>query len=265
MLKQTRTFDVLVVGEQPALRNRLAETLKEHRCTQCSGGADAYARIRRERFDVVVADTELSDIDGLSLVGLLSELRDRPKVILLAEELAGTWVRHAFKRGAYDVMPRAFDSEEIRRIVAKAADQRADERSGVDAASQVARERHDARDILTGLLSRGEFSLALQRLRKRIAGETGHVSVLLFDIDGFREINAAYSRKAADALLTHFAHALRDVAGNARPLARIGADRFAMALGETDSAAAMPSSRRRRSIRSSPRRRSPPASSMPPA
>ena len=99
----------------------------------------------------------------------------------------------------------------------------------------VAEVRRQARtDELTGLLNRRAFGTELERALEN-RGPTEMVSVLMFDLDRFKEVNDALGHGVGDMLLTligpRVAGALRD--GDV--LARLGGDEFAVILtGHTD-------------------------------
>jgi diguanylate cyclase (GGDEF)-like protein len=88
-------------------------------------------------------------------------------------------------------------------------------------------------DLLTGLHNRryvlGELDKALQRSRR-----TGHrFSVVLFDLDGFKQINDTQGHTAGDAVLKQAATALQGICREGDVLGRYGGDEFLLvAFGE---------------------------------
>lgn len=83
-------------------------------------------------------------------------------------------------------------------------------------------------DRLTGLGSRREAERQMQRLSKH----KGSVCILLFDIEGFREINDRQGTLFGDKLLQALAHTLRAKFTDEGTLFRWGADEFlAIAVG----------------------------------
>ena len=100
-------------------------------------------------------------------------------------------------------------------------------------------------DALTGLANRRRFDEALLRAWRR-AGRTGEpVSLLMMDIDHFKEINDALGHAAGDRALAAFGQFLSPFARRPEDLAaRIGGEEFAIVLAGTDAGGAAVVARR---------------------
>jgi diguanylate cyclase (GGDEF)-like protein len=83
-------------------------------------------------------------------------------------------------------------------------------------------------DELTGLANRSQFHNCLSQA---CGDETGRDGVLLLiDLDRFKEVNDSLGHAAGDACLKEMAQRLATVCGQARMVARIGGDEFAVLL-----------------------------------
>lgn len=86
-------------------------------------------------------------------------------------------------------------------------------------------------DPLTGCLNRFAFSERLQaQLRHVHEGEQAAVSLVLFDLVGFKAINDTYGHPAGDELLVWTANALHQLVRPGDSVARLGGDEFALIL-----------------------------------
>ncbi len=108
------------------------------------------------------------------------------------------------------------------------------ERKGAEAAL-----RHQAsHDALTGLPNRALLHECLDRVL-RAAQVTGQpVSLLLLDLDRFKEVNDTLGHHIGDLLLRHVATRLQQALGATETVARLGGDEFALVLPAADVKAA---------------------------
>ena len=83
-------------------------------------------------------------------------------------------------------------------------------------------------DPLTGLANRVTFERMLELELARATRQETQLSVLLFDIDGFAEINTDAGAPAADEVLRHVAATLADQVRVVDTVARYGPDEFAL-------------------------------------
>ncbi|WAC63364.1 CHASE2 domain-containing protein [Pseudoxanthomonas sp. SL93] len=100
-------------------------------------------------------------------------------------------------------------------------------------------QRQAQSDSLTGLANRSRFDTALDQ-ELRAARRTGQpLSLLVLDIDHFKQLNDSQGHAAGDAALKALARVLRSRARRPRDLvARLGGDEFAVLLPETTAQAA---------------------------
>jgi diguanylate cyclase (GGDEF)-like protein len=83
-------------------------------------------------------------------------------------------------------------------------------------------------DPLTGLANRVTFERMLELEIARATRQETQLSVLLFDVDGFAEINERAGAQAADDVLRHVAATLADQVRLVDTVARFGPDEFAL-------------------------------------
>ncbi len=81
-------------------------------------------------------------------------------------------------------------------------------------------------DALTGLANMQGFAESVAKAMSR--GEA--VSVLLIDIENFKQLNSAHGLRHGDEVLRAFADRLRNLAANRNHVARVGADEFGWVL-----------------------------------
>ena len=89
-------------------------------------------------------------------------------------------------------------------------------------------EREVKTDPLTRLYNRRHFDKALQAYFAEFNKINSPVSLLLFDIDHFKQINDSYGHDVGDTVLKEIADKLRHITRNHDVAARIGGDEFAV-------------------------------------
>ena len=98
-------------------------------------------------------------------------------------------------------------------------------------ARQAMREAHAAsHDQLTRLLNRSAFIRDLDRLLANDDGTASPTTLLLIDLDGFKEVNDRLGHQVGDELLRVFASRLERAVPTSAIAARLGGDEFAVAL-----------------------------------
>lgn len=95
-------------------------------------------------------------------------------------------------------------------------------------------EWHARTDALTGLYNRRAFGERADALQLQAQRDRQPSSILLIDVDGFKQINDGRGHAAGDAALRHLASALRQGLRASDVAARLGGDEFAVLLPATD-------------------------------
>ena len=108
----------------------------------------------------------------------------------------------------------------------------------IETAALDAIERRAISDALTGLYDRGYFEHELRRELQRCQRYGNPVSLLLLDLDEFKEINDEYGHRVGDKVLLAFGELIRKHLRGADVPCRLGGDEFAIILSDTQQAEA---------------------------
>ena len=113
---------ILIVDDEDGMRRLLSRVLtREGYDTVAVGsGAEALRLVANERFDLVVTDIKMPEMDGLQLLAELKEYE--PSLLVIVITAYGTIENavQALRSGAYDYIAKPFENDEIRLTVAKA-------------------------------------------------------------------------------------------------------------------------------------------------
>jgi diguanylate cyclase len=89
--------------------------------------------------------------------------------------------------------------------------------------------RHEAfHDPLTGLANRSMFNNRLQDALSGVGPATGHLTLMIVDLDDFKQVNDRYGHAAGDEVLVATARRLRNCVREVDLVARLGGDEFAV-------------------------------------
>lgn len=100
------------------------------------------------------------------------------------------------------------------------------------AQEELVRQAHT--DYLTGLHNRRFFMQRLQEECERVRRHGSNLSVLLFDLDHFKQVNDRHGHDIGDRVLKRVADVSTDIKRITDVAARIGGEEFALLLPETD-------------------------------
>ena len=117
---------VLVVDDEPLMRWSIAETLKAHGHTvleaESGAGALRALQVHSPPVDAVVLDYRLPDTNNLSLLARIRRIAPRIPVILMTAFGTRELVEDALRLGAYDVMDKPFEMNELEAVVSQACE-----------------------------------------------------------------------------------------------------------------------------------------------
>jgi DNA-binding NtrC family response regulator len=116
---------ILVVDDEPKLGRYVAEMLEldGHAVVRAGGGRDALARLAAERFDLVVTDLRMPDVDGLAVLRAARAVAPPVEVVVMTAFATAQSAVEAMKAGAADYLTKPFSMDELRLRVRRLAAQ----------------------------------------------------------------------------------------------------------------------------------------------
>lgn len=237
--------DQLVVGE--AVRRALCdeENIEFH---FCSSPLEAVATARRVRPTVILQDLVMPSVDGLDLV---RQYRADPvtaaiPIIVLSSKEEATVKGEAFRIGANDYMVKLPDRIElIARVRYHSAAylshlQRDEAYRALRKSQQELMEinlelqRLTNVDGLTGLSNRRYFEEYFAKEWRHAVRSQEPISLLMIDIDHFKQYNDSFGHLAGDEVLKAVAQAVQSVFQRPKDLTvRMGGEEFVVILPQT--------------------------------
>ncbi|MCF8142311.1 MAG: response regulator [Deltaproteobacteria bacterium] len=116
-------LSVLLLDDEPIVGRRLGPALAKIGChvEAFEDPKKALERIDHKTFDVVVTDIRMGEIDGMQVLDRVRSKSPRTKVILITGYAMMELAREAMEKGAFDFISKPFKANDLRQVVARAA------------------------------------------------------------------------------------------------------------------------------------------------
>jgi DNA-binding NtrC family response regulator len=171
---------ILVVEDEKAIQLALSGLLRRegYEVELADTGETAMARLREQLYDLVLTDLALGKgASGMDVLKTAKELRSETAVVMITAHGSEKIAVEAMKAGAEDYVPKPFDNDEIRVVVARAIDRRRLERENRLLLERIQREYGFESLIGTGPAMRRVFEtiqkVAETDLTVLVRGESG--------------------------------------------------------------------------------------------
>ena len=222
--------NILIVDDEADMRKVLAQRF-EHKGMHvftANTGEEAVKIAQEIHPDIILLDIMMPGMDGMTANEKLksdTSTKDIPVVFLSAKSMMEDKIK-GFNKGADDYVTKPFDFEELyARITAILEKKKRYEEMAMQ-------------DSLTGLYNRRFFDKKYAELYD-IAERYGRIySLVIIDIDNFKNINDKYGHAEGDHVLRKTAEVIKTNFRKTDIAARYGGDEFTVLMPETGQEAA---------------------------
>jgi DNA-binding NtrC family response regulator len=116
---------IMVIDDEEIVGKRLKPALEKRGdiIEAFVNSRDALMRLAEERFDIVITDIRMDEIDGLEVLDYIMSHSKDTKVIMITGYATVEVAREALAKGAFDFIAKPFKPEDLRIIINKAAKQ----------------------------------------------------------------------------------------------------------------------------------------------
>jgi diguanylate cyclase (GGDEF)-like protein len=220
-------YKIVLVDDSPFIRKITKDCLadEKHVIIEAENGAEAREIIRLVRPDLIILDVELPDVNGLDLCAEIradSSFRFTP-IIILTSNYGLEQIVDGYQRGADDYITKdPFNPKEFELRV----------KARVQRASTLREEA--TLDALTGCSSRRVLFERLEDELYRYRRYEQIFSLMICDLDDFKQINDKFGHISGDMVLKEFASFLKSSFRISEVVARYGGEEFAVLMPATD-------------------------------
>jgi two-component system response regulator PilR (NtrC family) len=165
---------ILVVDDEHSILDFLRLLLDEegYRVTTADSMAEARERLGADSFDLVLCDIMMPDGNGLDLLQEIAKTDSRACVIMMTAYTSTRNAIEAMKLGAHDYLPKPFDVDELKVVVARAL-----ENTKLVAENAYLRDELRDRYASSSIIGRSRRMLDIFELVDRIAGTSSTVLI----------------------------------------------------------------------------------------
>ena len=231
-------MNILIVDDDIVDREHIKRTLRKTDQTcqfvEAESVDEGLAAFSNQQFDAILLDYSMPQRDGIEL---LLEVKNEPNgnsvaIIMLSNSEEEALALECVKAGAQDFLLKTeVTASRLNRAILQAR-ARFELEQKLFQSYTFAKEisEHDA---LTGVANRYAFEEHLKKCIKNTPRYKENASLLLFDLDKFKDVNDNHGHDVGDELLREVTKRIQTCLREDELLARIGGDEFAIILKNT--------------------------------
>lgn len=223
---------LLVVDDDPHYRAYIVALTQRQGFIvhESADGAEAVAQLARLAYDVAIIDLEMPRVNGLEVITRVRQTESNLFALMLTGHENSETMLEALEAGFDDFLSKSSPEAELvaklesaRRLASRQRmlDTRLRELYGIA-----------TRDELTGVFNRRFF---MEESARQLAAGTP-LTIVLFDVDDFKDINDSYGHLAGDRVLQDVAAVLHRHTRSDDLIARYGGDEFVMVMPRIEGA-----------------------------
>jgi diguanylate cyclase (GGDEF)-like protein len=239
----TRRFRILIVDDDRDSVDLLAKwlSMEGYDVASAASGREGLARIARDHPDLVLLDLLIPPPDGLEVIRTVKKDRQMstiPLVVMTVKRDVKSKVE-CLRSGADDFLVKPFHFDELDAVLRSSLKKRY-LYSSLERANRQLKEANEkllklsVTDDRTNLLNDRYLRRRLAEEFKRAQRYGTPMSVIMLDLDHFKQINDKYGHDCGDQVLREFGTLVTENAREIDIVGRFGGEEFLVILPSTD-------------------------------
>ncbi|MBW2565428.1 MAG: diguanylate cyclase [Deltaproteobacteria bacterium] len=223
---------ILVVDDEKGIRDSIQEAIQEagYTCWTEASGDKALGFLEKKRVDIIIADVRMPGVNGFELTKVVKEKYDAD-VIIITGYGRDFQYEEAIEKGASEFIVKPIRLRELivrlRRVLR--------ERALLAQQRQLENQLRELTitDDLTKLHNMRHFYVQLQLEMDRASRYENPLSLLLLDVDRFKQYNDTYGHLEGDKILMELGRVILECLRKSDTAYRYGGDEFMVVLPQT--------------------------------
>src|SRR5215831_2325479 len=122
-----KKMNLLVVDDDPVTADMILQALQkeDYSITVANSGHGAINEGRHNKYDLILTDLRMPDIDGMEVLSFFKKEQPDAIVVLMTAFGSSSSAIESIQHGAYDYISKPFKIEELRNVIRKALSARA--------------------------------------------------------------------------------------------------------------------------------------------
>ena len=225
--------NILIIEDDPAIATALEPVLKNsgYHVWLANGPQSGLEMLHATSFAVIITELRSPKMNGAEFTRQAHKISPNVNVLVLTPYAFISSAIEAMEAGAYGYITKPINSAEVRLTTERAVERfflisSSDDKDFlVDLA---------VKDGLTGLFNRRYFNELINTEVNRVLRTPASISLLMLDIDNFKNYNDTQGHQAGDELLKGVAKVFKDSVRVVDMVCRYGGEEFVIILPQTD-------------------------------
>jgi two-component system cell cycle response regulator len=231
-------INILIVDDDESIRESMQEFLEMEgfKVLSVPNAEKAIDFLKKNLVDIVLTDIIMFEMDGLELTNLIKKEYDTDVVVMTGYTAEHSY-EQAISKGASDFLFKPFRFEELTLRLKRVLKER-------QLSSERSEMLHELKklaitDGLTGLFNSRHFYKQLDIEVDRIKRYEHSISILIIDIDHFKDFNDSFGHMEGDKILIKLGMLIKSCLRRMDTAYRYGGEEFTVILPETNNADAL--------------------------
>ncbi len=220
-------FSILVVDDDPDVGQFMFSCVEGlgHLVEWSGHPHEALELISRKKYDIVVTDLKMPEMDGLTLLKKIKAMNDDTEILVITGYGSVSNALECINAGAVDYLVKPFSVEQIQVALVKTI-------RHIELKTLAKEREHflemSYEDSLTGVYNRRFFDEALRLEIIKSSRQETPFSLFMIDVDNFKKFNDSFGHQSGDAVLVSLGKAFRQICRGYDIVTRYGGEEFAI-------------------------------------